>query len=71
VPAADATFLEGAKLYKQHCAECHGLPGAALPPMAQGMFPRPPHLLNGHGVTDDPIGDTYWVVANGSRLTGR
>jgi hypothetical protein len=27
-------------------------------------------LLKGKGVTDDPVDETYWKVANGIRLTG-
>lgn len=38
--------------------------------MAKGMFPKPPNLFHGKGVTDDPAGETYWKVANGIRLTG-
>ncbi len=34
------------------------------------MFPHPPQLFQGHGVTDDPPGETYWKAANGIRLTG-
>jgi mono/diheme cytochrome c family protein len=34
------------------------------------MYPPPPQLLHGKGVTDDPVGETYWKVANGIRLTG-
>jgi mono/diheme cytochrome c family protein len=35
------------------------------------MFPPPPQLLNNDEmVTDDPVGVTYWKVANGIRLTG-
>jgi hypothetical protein len=34
------------------------------------MFPRPPQLFRGKGVTDDEPGETYWKVANGIRLTG-
>jgi mono/diheme cytochrome c family protein len=34
------------------------------------MFPKPPQLFTGHGVTDDPAGETYWKTANGIRLTG-
>jgi mono/diheme cytochrome c family protein len=35
------------------------------------MFPRPPKLMPpGKGVTDDPVGETYWKVRNGIRLTG-
>ena len=33
------------------------------------MFPTPPHLFKGHGVTDDPPGETYWKVANGIWLS--
>jgi mono/diheme cytochrome c family protein len=34
------------------------------------MFPRPPLLFRGKGVTDDEPGETYWKVENGIRLTG-
>ena len=35
------------------------------------MFPLPPQLFNkDEMVTDDPVGVTYWKVANGIRLTG-
>ena len=34
------------------------------------MYPKPPKLLEGKGVTDDPAGESYWKVANGIRLTG-
>jgi hypothetical protein len=34
------------------------------------MFPKPPQFFQGHGVTDDPVGETYWKAKNGIRLTG-
>jgi mono/diheme cytochrome c family protein len=34
------------------------------------MFPAPPHLFRGMGVTDDEPWETYWKVENGIRLTG-
>jgi hypothetical protein len=34
------------------------------------MYPKPPKLLEGMGVTEDPPGETYWKVSNGIRLTG-
>lgn len=70
IEPTEATLLAGAALYQQHCAACHGLPGAPKPAIAQGMFPRPPQLFQGKGVTDDEPGETYWKVANGIRLTG-
>ncbi len=66
----EANLTAGANVYKDHCAMCHGMPGKDLTPEAKGMFPKPPQLFRGHGVTDDPPGVTYWKVANGIRLTG-
>lgn len=70
--AADETSLEaGADIYKMNCAMCHGLPGKPQPAAAKGMFPSPPQLLSTDGgVTDDPVGVTYWKAKNGIRLSG-
>jgi thiosulfate dehydrogenase len=70
VPATEINAMAGAKLYRQHCSVCHGLPGQAMTSIAAGMFPRPPQLLKGKGVTDDPPGETYWKIRNGIRLSG-
>jgi thiosulfate dehydrogenase len=70
VPADEATFTAGAQVYVEQCAVCHGLPNHPKPPIAKGEFPYPPQLFMGHGVSDDPPGETYWKVANGIRLTG-
>ncbi len=64
------SYLAGARTYRTHCAVCHGLPGQAASPTSKGMFPRPPQLFKGHGVTDDSVGETYWKTSNGIRLTG-
>jgi mono/diheme cytochrome c family protein len=70
IEPTEANFLAGAMLYKEQCAVCHGLPGSSKTAIAAGMFPRPPQLFQGKGVTDDEPGETYWKVANGIRLTG-
>ena len=64
----------GAAIYKRECAYCHGLPQK---PSAIGkhMYPSVPQLWQAHrngvvGVSDDPVGETYWKVKNGIRLTG-
>ena len=66
----DQNFLEGAKVYKEHCAVCHGLPGEPKNAIASGMFPPPPQLFKGIGVTDDEAWETYWKVYGGIRMTG-
>ena len=70
VPAAENQLLAGAQLYREHCEVCHGSTSETKTAIAKGMFPAPPLLLHGKGVTDDPVGETYWKVANGIRLTG-
>jgi thiosulfate dehydrogenase len=64
-------LLAGAKIYKQNCAFCHGLPNSQPSVQGHGMYPDAPQLFTPHGmVTDDPPGVTYWKVRNGIRLTG-
>ena len=63
-------LLEGAKVYKSHCAVCHGLPDVAKTAIAEGMAPKPPQLFKGVGVTDDEAWESYWKVKNGIRMTG-
>ena len=76
--AVDETSLvAGAHVYSENCASCHGIHGK---PSVFGahMFPDAPPLWEKHphgadtimGVTDDPLGETYWKIANGIRLTG-
>ena len=70
VPATSENLVAGAQLYGKYCAFCHGARGAPKTPAAIGMYPPPPQLFQGKGVTDDPISETYWKVENGIRLTG-
>jgi len=66
----ESNLLAGAQIYKDNCAVCHGLPNQNQTAISKGMFPKPPQFFRGHGVTDDPPGETYWKTANGIRLTG-
>ena len=70
VDASEPNLLAGATTYRQHCAVCHGLAGQETSHIARGMYPKPPQLLTGKGVTDDPVGETFWLVQNGVRLSG-
>src|SRR5438128_338696 len=70
VPTDEANLVAGAKVYKEQCATCHGLPGEPKSAVSQGMFPAPPQLFHGVGVTDDEPWETYWKVENGIRMTG-
>lgn len=74
VPLNDETLTAGAEVYQTECAFCHGVAGMPSATAAT-MFPRAPQLWEKHkngvvGVSDDPVGETFWKVKNGIRLTG-
>lgn len=71
--ASPANLQLGAQIYSRQCAYCHGYYGQASP-LAKAVFPRIPQLWSPHGkgivgVSDDPVGETYWKVSNGIRLS--
>lgn len=69
--ADTATYLTGSDIYKHYCGGCHGLLNRPESPIAKGMSPPPPQLLEPDSmVTDDPPGETFWKVKNGIRLSG-
>jgi thiosulfate dehydrogenase len=70
VAADETSFLAGAEIYRTQCAACHGMPGQPPADYAATMYPKPPQLFRGTGVTDDPASESYWKVANGIRLSG-
>jgi thiosulfate dehydrogenase len=70
VVAEEKSYLSGAEVYKENCAVCHGLPDQPKTKIAEGMYPPPPQLFHGTGVSDDPASETYWKAENGIRLTG-
>lgn len=71
MPADENTLAAGARVYRDNCAVCHGLPNQPEPIIAKGMFPHAPQvLMKDDMVIDDPPGETYWKAKNGIRLTG-
>ena len=70
----EATLVSGAHIYSEKCAVCHGFHGKPSK-VGGSMYPPAPALWEKHnndvvGVSDDPVGETYWKVSNGIRLTG-
>jgi len=74
IPVSDENLNAGAGIYEDKCEVCHGVQGEASA-IGGKMFPRAPQLWAKHkngvvGVSDDPVGETYWKVKNGIRLSG-
>lgn len=70
IPVNEENLLAAAKIYKDQCAGCHGLPDQTTPAIALNMFPHATLMFKGKGVSDDTAEECYWKVANGIRLTG-
>jgi thiosulfate dehydrogenase len=72
---SEEVYVSGAMVYKENCAQCHGVPGEDVD-FAKWMLPVAPQLFKKHakgnvvGVSDDDPGETFWKVKNGIRLTG-
>jgi thiosulfate dehydrogenase len=64
-------LVAGAKIYRTgDCVGCHGMPPPNDSPV-RILYPPAPQLLTPDGmVNDDPVGESYWKVKNGIRLTG-
>jgi mono/diheme cytochrome c family protein len=74
IPASDENLIAGAGIYEDKCEVCHGTADQPSP-MAKAMFPPAPQFWVKHNggemdVADDPVGETYWKVKNGIRLSG-
>ena len=75
ISATPEVLIAGAHLYREQCASCHGLKDHPSP-FGATMFPGTPQLWVQHknssvvGVSDDPVGETYWKIDNGIRLSG-
>jgi len=67
VAADEPNFLAAAGVYKQHSRTSGPAPPTDY---ATTMFPKPPQLFHGKGVTDDPASESYWKTAHGIRLSG-
>ena len=71
IEADESNLGLGAKVYMKNCSVCHGVPAGKSTAIAEGLFPKPPQLFSAEdNVTDDPVGEIYWNVKNGIRLTG-
>lgn len=61
-------LAEGARLYAETCAQCHGAPGQEPAPWSRGMRPEPPHLAK--AAAEWTATEIRWIVGNGIRMTG-
>jgi mono/diheme cytochrome c family protein len=68
IEATSENLAAGAKLYGANCAMCHGASDAKESNVAKGLYIKAPQLAK-DGVEDDPVGQTYFKIAHGYRMT--
>jgi putative copper resistance protein D len=64
VPYVTSSIANGAALYRQHCAVCHGATGYGDGPAAAGLHPKPADLTAAH-TGDHTAGDLFWWLSHG------
>ena len=71
LPASPGNLKQGARLYGNHCAGCHGPKGYGDGEMGELLTPRPANLAarmqSGEMVADDYL---YWTIAGNSANVG-
>ncbi|HTH43750.1 MAG TPA: cytochrome c [Oxalicibacterium sp.] len=59
---------KGARLYAEHCVQCHGAPGVAPAGIGMSMQPVPGPLVDAEGKWQDR--ELYWIVRHGIKMSG-
>ena len=69
-PDLDTTerIRNGSRLYRAHCAQCHGGPGQAPQPYALGLNPAPAALVA--TARTRTAAEIFWVTRQGIKMTG-
>jgi len=65
---AEERAVNGYRLFRAHCVQCHGAPGVAPAPFARGMTPAPTALVE--TARRRPAGEIYWTIRHGIKMTG-
>ena len=60
--------IDGFRLFRAHCVQCHGAPGVPPEPFAMGLMPPPASLVD--TARHWPAAEVYWVVRQGIKMTG-
>src|SRR5689334_1156842 len=67
-PSSDESLTAGAEIYREMCAQCHGLPGKGPSVLGSSFYPPAPQLaLHPTEYTEAEI---FWIVKHGIRNTG-
>jgi len=64
----EPNLLEGMKLYRDHCALCHGAPGRPERNFGHPFYPPAPQFME--DAPDMPENQNFFIIQHGVRWTG-
>ncbi|MGH9397891.1 MAG: c-type cytochrome [Terriglobia bacterium] len=67
-PVTDASLLASVKLYKEHCASCHGDPVTQQRVLGKSFYPPAPQFMT--DAPDMPANQNFYIIKHGIRFTG-
>jgi thiosulfate dehydrogenase len=68
MPATDDNLVEGVRIYKRHCALCHGGPEQPISQIGRGFYPPAPQFLSQtHRLSER---ENFYLTKHGVRWTG-
>ncbi|MGA9966051.1 MAG: c-type cytochrome [Terriglobales bacterium] len=67
VPSTEANLLDGARLYRDKCADCHGRPDNPVSDYGRAFYPRVPQFMNARPSL--PENQTFYIIKYGVRWT--
>jgi thiosulfate dehydrogenase len=65
IAPTDANLLDGARLYRDKCADCHGRPDNPVSDYGRSFYPRAPQFMQNHPML--PENQNFFVIKNGVR----
>jgi thiosulfate dehydrogenase len=68
IPPTEQNLVEGAKLYMNHCAGCHGIPSNADSQFGRSFYPQVPQFFS--DAPDMPDNQNFYITKHGIRWTG-
>jgi len=65
IAPTDTNLLDGARLYRDKCADCHGRPDNPVSDYGQSFYPRAPQFMRSHPAL--PENQNFYIIKNGVR----
>jgi mono/diheme cytochrome c family protein len=65
IPPTEANLIDGARLYRDKCADCHGRPDNPVSDYGRSFNPQAPQFMKAHpGLTEN---ENFYVIKYGVR----